>query len=89
LLGLVIGFLLSGVIDTQEASSKSARDQQAVQVEQGDDAELGRAKLHARARRTVQHPNRQDDDYAGRSLNPDDITSGAFLADQLPKPTPV
>jgi len=77
------------VVGTQEASSKSACCQQAVQVQQRGRGQPRVTQLHACAGGTVQHPARQDDDYTDTNLDMDDITAGSSLAVLLAKSAPV
>jgi len=88
-LGCAIEILLSGVVGNQEASSKSACCQQALQVQQRGHGQPRITQLHACAGGTVQHPSRQDDNYTGGNLDVDDITAGSSLAVLLPKPAPI
>ena len=89
MLGCVIWLLLSGVVGTQEASSKSECCQQAVQVQQRGRGQPRVTQFHACAGGTVQHPSRQDDNYTGTNLDMDDIAAGSSLAVLLAKSAPV
>jgi hypothetical protein len=77
------------VVGTQEASSKSACCQQALQVQQRSRGQPRFTQLHACTGGTVEHPSSQDDDYTDRNLDVDDVTAGSSLAVLLPKPAPV
>ena len=77
---LLILLLLDDARIAKGASSKTALDQQLMQIAQRSDIDARRANLHAGAGGRIQHPRRHHDDHAGRHLDVDNTTAGALLA---------
>jgi hypothetical protein len=65
---------------TVGASSKTAFDQQLMQLRQGGHRKPWIAKLHARAHSNIEHPGGHDNDHAGRYLDVNHLTVGSLFA---------
>jgi hypothetical protein len=70
----------------QEASPKTALDQQLMQLNQRRWRHARYPERHPGAHGRIQHPCRHDDDHAGRHLEVNDLTADAPL-NRLPAKT--
>jgi hypothetical protein len=85
---LILLLLNDGRI-AQGASSKTALDQQMMQLDQRRYRRTWCAERHSGAHGRIQHPCRHDDDHAGSHLDVNDLAAGAPLNILPAKTTPV
>lgn len=71
------------------ASSGTALDQQAMQIDQRRQRRARRANGHAGAGDRIQHPGRHHNDNAGLRLDVDELAAGAPFAVVPPNPAPM
>jgi hypothetical protein len=71
-----------------EASPKTARDKQPMQLSERRHRYARRAQLHPGARRRIEHPSRNHDDDPRRRLQLDEVSRRTLLAPDQPDRAP-
>jgi hypothetical protein len=71
------------------ACSKTALNEQMMQVQEGARRNTRRADLHPNARGPIQHPGRHHDDHTGRRLNMNELTSAPSFTVKPPNTPPM
>jgi len=72
--------LLNDLRVAHRVSSKTERDQQLMQIDQGRQRHSWLAKLHTQAGDRVQHPGRHPHDDTGSYFDMDNVASNSLLA---------